>query len=293
MELLVVGASGQLGRAVVATARDRGYDVTGTYRTTEPSFDCPLIQLDVTDKLAVESVVANTDPDAIINCAAMTDVDGCESDPAEAHAVNADAAGHLAEVSFENDIHLLHTSTDYVFDGTRDTPYPEDADPNPVQVYGKSKLAGERQVRKVHSTALIARLSFVYGRSQPDGDLTGFPAWVRDTVVAGDTVPLFTDQYVTPTRAGTAAETFLDLLDTDASGVVNIACQSCVTPAEFGRKLLAALNLPERIEAGSMADVDRPAERPAYTCLNVSRVESLLDRPQPTLAEDISALVTG
>lgn len=291
MNLLVVGASGQLGRAVVATATERDYDVTGTYHTTAPSFDCSLHQLDVTDHTAVESVVTDTAPDAVINCAAMTDVDGCESTPESAEAVNADAVGHLAGIVADHDADLLHTSTDYVFDGTRDTPYPEDADPNPVQVYGESKLAGERQARDVHPDPLVARLSFVYGRAHPEGDLTGFPAWVRDTVAGGETVPLFTDQHVTPTRGDVAAETFLDLLDADASGVVNVACRSCVTPAEFGWELLAALDLPERVEPGSMADLDRPAERPAYTCLDVSRVESILGRPQPTLSEDVAALV--
>jgi dTDP-4-dehydrorhamnose reductase len=291
MNLLVVGAGGQLGGAVVATACDRGHDVTGTYHTTEPPLDCPLVQLDVTDHSAVESVVADTEPDAVVNCTAMTDVDGCESDPAQAHAVNADAVGHLASVVADHDADFLHTSTDYVFDGTGGTPYPEDADPNPVQVYGESKLAGERQAREAHPGALVARLSFVYGRSRPAGDLTGFPAWVRDTVAGGETVPLFTDQHVTPTRTGSAAETFLDLLDADASGIVNVACRSCVTPADFGRELLAVLGLPERVDPGAMADLDRPAERPAYTCLDVSRVESILGRPQPTLAEDVSTLV--
>jgi dTDP-4-dehydrorhamnose reductase len=247
--------------------------------------------VDITNYDVVEKAVTDADPDAVVNCAAMTDVDGCESAPNSAHAVNADAVGNLASSAAEHGSKFVHTSTDYVFDGASDTPYSEDAAPSPLQVYGESKLAGERQARQAHPNALIARLSFVYGRT-PAGELTGFPAWVRDTVTDGESVPLFTDQYVTPTRTGSAAETILDLLGTDTSGTLNIACRSCVTPAEFGRELLSALALPERIEPKSMDAQDRPAERPTHTCFDVSRVESILGRAQPTLAEDVSALIS-
>jgi dTDP-4-dehydrorhamnose reductase len=221
----------------------------------------------------------------------MTDVDACESDPETAQAVNGDAPGALASACANRDIGLVHVSTDYVFDGESDSPYEESAEPNPLQVYGASKLDGERQVRNSDADALVVRLSFVYGVHAGSGELTGFPAWVRDRLIAGETTTLFTDQRVTPSRAGQAAETILDLLSADAEGTVHVASRSCVTPYEFGDAVRERAGAdPRLIEAGSMADVDREAERPVNSCLDVTRVEELLGRSQPTLEADIDEI---
>jgi len=121
--------------------------------------------------------------------------------------------------------------------------------------------------------------------------LEGFPAWVRDRLTAGEPTPLFTDQHVTPTRAGEAAETILDLLPADANGTVHVAARSCVTPYDVGTAVRERLGAdPSLIESGSMADVDRPADRPSNTCLEVDRVQRLLGRAQPTLAVDLDEI---
>ncbi|GAA0668843.1 SDR family oxidoreductase [Natronoarchaeum mannanilyticum] len=291
MDVLVVGASGLLGGNVVTVAQERGWSVAGTYHSDPPAFDCPLYELDVRSSAECENVLEETSPDAVINCAAATDVDDCENNPGLATNVNAEGAGTVAELAAETDTALLHTSTDYVFDGTRSSPYPETASTNPIQVYGTSKLEGERAVQQAHDTAIVARLSFVYGRTQPEGELSGFPAWVRETAKGGETVPLFTDQRITPSQAGTTARTLLDLLDHDAKGTFNVASRSCVTPYEFGEALLEEFGeLTDLLEESSVEDIDRDADRPKYTCLDTSKVESALGRPQPTLDEDFAAL---
>ncbi|QLC34399.1 NAD(P)-dependent oxidoreductase [Halarchaeum sp. CBA1220] len=291
MHLLVLGANGLLGSNVVASAVARDWRVTGTYHTTAPDFDVPLHRLDVTDDAALRDRLAASDPDWVVNCAAMTDVDACESAPERAHAVNADAPGTLAAACAERDTRVLHVSTDYVFDGDRETPYAEDAPTNPLQTYGASKLDGERRVRSADADALLTRLSFVYGRHANTGALTGFPAWVRDRLADGAETPLFTDQHVTPTRAGHASETLCDLVDASASGTYHVATRSCVTPYAFGAALADRLDASDdHLVRGSRDDVDRAAARPAYTCLDVSRVERTLGRPQPTLADDIDAI---
>jgi len=290
MDLLVLGANGLLGSNVVATARDRDRSVAGTVHKTQPALGVPLTRLDVTDHDRLRVVLDDHDPDAVVNCAAMTDVDACESNPGRAQAVNADAPGALAAACADRDIDLFHVSTDYVFDGT-DGPYGESADPNPIQTYGESKLGGERQVRAADPNALVVRLSFVYGVHAATGALEGFPAWVRDRLTAGEPTPLFTDQHVTPTRAGEAAETILDLLPADANGTVHVAARSCVTPYDVGTAVRERLGAdPSLIESGSMADVDRPADRPSNTCLEVDRVQRLLGRAQPTLAVDLDEI---
>lgn len=291
MRLLVVGANGLLGSNVVATARNRGWDVAGTYHSERPTFDIPLTQLDITDTDEFRTIVEANAPDWVVNCAAMTDVDGCERNPERAHAINARAPGELAEICREASAEFLHVSTDYVFDGEGLETYSEDAEPNPVQEYGASKLAGERAVRGVDSNALITRLSFVYGLHRSRGELTGFPVWVRDRLRAESETPLFTDQHITPTRAGQAAETFLQLIERGQSGLFHVAARSCVTPYQFGVEICGRMGADETLLVeGSQDDVERDADRPSHTCLDVNRVEEALNRDQPTLMDDLLAI---
>ena len=293
MHLLVLGAGGLVGSNVATAAVAREWTVTGTYRSESPTLDVSLAELDIRNEKRVRSVVRRTSPDAVVNCAAMTAVDACEREPDRARAVNADAPGTIAAVCEKDAIPFVHLSTDYVFDGRADSRYDESATPNPIQEYGRSKLAGERAVRRHHDTPLVVRLSFVYGvhRANPSGELAGFPAWIRNRLRAVESVPLFTDQRVTPARAGHAAETVLDLLRDRCTGTYHVACRSCVTPYEFGTAIRERLDAPATLlERSSMAAVDRPASRPRQTCLDVGKIENRFGRNQPSLADDLAAL---
>ncbi|WP_128905740.1 dTDP-4-dehydrorhamnose reductase [Halorubrum amylolyticum] len=292
MRVLVVGAGGLLGGNVTSVALNRNETVVTAYHSEDPGFDRPSHQIDITSSTAVDDLVTEIDPDAIVNCAAMTDVDGCETDPEQAYAVNADGAEHVARAADSVDAALVHTSTDYVLDGEETEPYSEDAEPAPKQVYGESKLAGERRVQELHPDPLIARLSFVYGRSLPDGSVSGFPAWVLEKAGEGDEIPLFTDQRVSPSYAKATAKTLLNLLEADQKGTFNVASRSCVTPYEFGELIVEEAGFENAtLTESSMNDIDRDAERPRYTCLNTAAVEEALDRPQSTLAEDLADLL--
>jgi dTDP-4-dehydrorhamnose reductase len=291
MRLLVVGANGLLGSNVVHDSQQRGWNVCGTYHSEQPAFDIPLTQFDLQEYDSFDDILGEYDPDAVINCAAMTDVDGCEAKPEQADILNGDAPGELAAHCDTRGIRFVHISTDYVFDGTEREPYSESAETNPAQVYGESKLEGERAVADETADALMTRLSFVWGIHRSSGDFTGFPAWVRDQLKSGKEVPLFTDQWVTPTRAGQAAETLLDLIESEASGLFHLACASCVTPYAFGELIADAGGYSQDLlSRGSMDDVERDATRPVYSCLDVERVESTLGRAQPTLREDVEAV---
>lgn len=291
MNLLVVGAGGLLGSNVVAQAIASGHDVVGTYHTTEPALDISLHQLDLRKSDRFGTLLDQTAPDAVINCAAMTDVDGCEEAPEQAHAVNAEAPGHLASMCAETDVAFVQVSTDYVFDGEAKTPYDETATPAPIQVYGTSKLEGERLVRDAHDGACIVRLSFVYGIHRGSGSLTGFPAWVHGMLTDGEQTPLFTDQHVTPSRAGQTAKTILSLIEQNASGLYHVASQSCVTPYEFGDEIRTRMGVSSSLLVeGTFADVERAAARPQYTCLDVGRIEGALGRQQPTLTTDLDPI---
>ena len=304
MRLLVLGSNGLVGSNVVSCALARDWAVTGTYRSNAPDFDVSLDHHDIRETGDFERLLERHRPDAVVNCAALTDVDVCEKRPERAQDINARAPGTLAGSCAARDVRLVHFSTDYVFDGEANTEYTESSAPHPVQVYGESKLGGERAVRASHETASILRLSFVYGYHGATGGLVGFPAWVRDRLGAKRSVPLFTDQYVTPSRAGSVAETVLDLLNGRVDGLYHVASRSCVTPYAFGEAVGARLdgtdgandtdsaNDRERLlERTKLSNIDRPARRPRHTCLNVARVEGVLGRAQPTLADDLDAIV--
>lgn len=292
MELLVLGANGLLGSNVVFVGGERGCNVSGTYHSREPSFDVPLTKFDFLEPDSFDDVLEVHEPDVVVNCAAMTDVDACEQQPERAHRINGDAPGRLAESCEEAGVDFVHVSTDYVFDGEATEPYDETADPNPVQAYGETKLAGEWAVQEAAEGALLARISFVWGIHRGGDGLSGFPAWVRDRIASGESTPLFTDQWITPTRAGNAAEVILDLVEAGMNGLYNVACSSCVTPREFGEIIVDVIEAsPKHLEDGRMSEVDRSAARPSYTCLDVGKVEAALERTQPTLREDVECIL--
>lgn len=162
---------------------------------------------------------------------------------------------------------------------------------SPVQVYGETKLSGEQAVREAGEDVVIVRLSFIYGIHRSTDALTGFPEWVRDRVEEGEETPLFTDQHVTPSRAGAAAETPCDFVERDARGTYHVAARLCVTPYEFGEAIAERMEADSNLlAAGSQSDIDHLAMRPSYTCLDVTRVEEELGRPEPTLEHNLDAI---
>jgi dTDP-4-dehydrorhamnose reductase len=291
MRLLVVGAGGLLGSNVASRAHERGWAVVGTYHTTRPDLPVDGHRLDIRDEERVEGLLRTVEPAAVVNCAAITDVDRCETDGDLARAVNARAPGTIAAACGAVGAACCHVSTDYVFDGRAEDRYAESAEPNPLQVYGETKLAGEAAVGEHHSDPLVVRPSFLYGVHRGRGELVGFPAWVRERLRAGESLSLFDDQFVTPSRADPTARAMLDLLASGRTGTYHVACRDCVTPYAMGEAVRERLDAPrELLETGSLADVDRPARRPPNTCLDVSAVADALERDCPTLAEDVDAI---
>lgn len=295
MSVVVIGANGLVGSALVETAVRYGHETIGTYHTTRPAFDedVPLKQFDLREPSRIAEILDESRPHAVINCAAVTDVDACETEPRRAELVNAEAPGKIAKECADHSISFIHFSTDYVFDGRSGEMYNEDDEPNPIQVYGETKLAGERQVEAAHSEALICRLSFVYGRHGASGALMGFPAWVRKRANEGERIPLFVDQHITPTRAGDAARVTLALLERDVAGMFHISSGECVTPYEFGTRVLERVSqdaIDRRVKT-MLADMDRSARRPAHTCLETETLRRELGRPRPGIDADLDVVL--
>lgn len=291
MSMLVVGASGLVGSVLVERARERGMQVAGTYNTTQPSLDVPLFQLDIRDQTAVRDVFDQVQPDVVVNCAAVTDVDECEANPETARAVNTTGAKTVAESCTKHGARFVQLSTDYVFGGHQRTSYREDDDPNPGQVYGQSKLDGEQATLEAAPKALICRLSFVFGHHGGTSEMTGFPAWVLGRARAGKQIPLYTDQHITPTRAGYAAEIVLKLLSTEQKGTFHVASRDCVTPHKFGIIVLDEVGDDTTlVEKSSLDEVKRDAPRPAYTCLSTGKLADKLGEDPPSLRTEVKTL---
>src|SRR5579875_696961 len=210
MKLLITGAAGMLGTDVQAAARAAGHEVVALTRA----------ELDITDRDTVMGAVAATQPDAIINCAAYTDVDGAESDPDAAGAVNATGPGLLAEAAAAAGLWMVHVSTDYVFDGTKTTPYLESDPTGPRSVYGSTKLRGERAVAIAHPDRhTVVRSSWLFGSSGPC-----FPATMLRLAAGHDTLTVVDDQRGCPTFTGHLAPALVELADSRRlPGVVHVA----------------------------------------------------------------------
>ncbi len=278
MRVLVTGAGGMLGRDVVRAAQAAGDEVVGLARAA----------LDVTDEAAVAVAVADAKPDAVVNCAAWTNVDGAEDDPDGAHAVNATAAGNLARAAARAGARLVHVSTDYVFDGARtaDAPaYVESDATGPRSVYGASKLAGEQEVAAADGSHAIARSSWLFGVSGRN-----FVATMLALGVERDDVKVVTDQVGCPTATAHLAPALLQLARSDAQGVFHVAAAGRCSWNELAAEAFRQAGVDCSVLPCTTAEMPRPAERPAFSALVSERPEAPLLPPwQEGLSDYLTA----
>jgi dTDP-4-dehydrorhamnose reductase len=260
VRLLVTGAGGQLGHDVVATATTAGDDVVAVDHAA----------LDVTDRDAVLGAITSLRPDAVVNGAAWTAVDACESEPARAFAANALSVRWLAEACDRVGAHLVHVSTDYVFDGTLERPYHEWDAPGPRSVYGASKLAGEREAAALGASAAVVRTSWVCGEHGSNMVATVLRL-AADRADQPGSLAFVDDQRGHPTFTADLAPMLRRLALDRRSGVHHATNQGAVSWYEFVAEVLAAAGYDRAIVRPiSTAELDppRPAPRPANSMLD-------------------------
>jgi dTDP-4-dehydrorhamnose reductase len=261
--VLVTGAAGQLG-SVVARAFD-GAEVIAHTRSS----------LDITDGAAVARAVAEAAPDLIVNCAAFNDVDGAESAPLAALAVNAFAVRSLARAAIDAGAAFVHYSTDFVFDGDASEPYDEDARPAPRSVYAASKLLGEWFALDV-PRAFVLRVESLFGT--PDG-WTGRRGTLDNLVAAieqGREVRVFTDRVVSPSYTADVAAATRHLIAVDARpGLYHCVNAGSASWADVAREAAALLGAAPRLVPVTMAQVEMRAARPRFCALSPARLAAV------------------
>jgi dTDP-4-dehydrorhamnose reductase len=260
MRLLVTGAAGMLGRDVVAAAGDAGHEVVALARA----------ELDIADPAAVRAAVRAVHPDAVVNCAAWTDVDGAEAAEAAATAINGAGAGHVAAAAAEAAALTVHVSSDYVFDGRAREPYTEDAPTAPRSAYGRSKLAGERAVTAAApGRSAIVRSSWLFG---PHG--RNFVDTMRRLGAEREEIAVVSDQIGCPTYTGHLAPALVQIAERGLAGVLHVAAGGRCSWLELAEATFAAAGLSCRVRPQSTADAGRPAPRPAFSALASARPDA-------------------
>ena len=260
MRLLIAGAAGMLGQDVLAAAATAGVDAVPLTHA----------RLDITDPDATRATIAVAAADVVVNCAAWTDVDGAESRPDAAHAVNRDGAGNVARAAFERGAWTIHISSDYVFDGATREPYVESDPVAPLSAYGHSKLAGERAVADSAPGAhTIVRSSWLFGAGG-----RCFPATILGLAAERDELKVVDDQTGCPTFTGHLAAAIVELAQTRPAGVLHAAAAGACSWFDLARQIVAGAGLDCEVLPCSTAEMPRPATRPAYSVLGSERPEA-------------------
>ena len=263
LRALVFGGTGLLGRAVTTEARRRGLAALALSHA----------QGDVTDRERVLYWADAFRPTLVVNCAALTRVDDCESEVEGATAVNGEAVGHLVEAARRVDARLLHLSTDYVFDGGGVRPYREDDATAPASVYGRSKLVGEEHAL-AYEKSLVVRTSWLFGPGGPN-----FVATMVRLIREGRTpLRVVDDQHGCPTYAPFLARALWLLAEIEARGVVHYRNRGPVTWCGFAREIAQLWDNSTEVVPVTTEEFPRPAPRPAYSVLDVERFETLVGR---------------
>lgn len=265
MTILIIGAGGQLGEELVGTLEDdhtvRGFTHDG---------------LDITDGNQVQRTVHDIQPEAVVNCAAYTDVDGAEDEPGEAFAVNAVGVKSLADAARGVDARLVHISTDYVFGGNKSQPYTTDDCPDPINTYGTSKLAGEHFVLN-DTRGTVLRTSGVYG-GEP-GKHDNFVNTILRRARERDELTVVDDQVLSPTWTRPIAEAVGEILGRDIRGLHHFTSEGECSWYEFARVVVEEMGLEEEVTPIDTESLDLKARRPSRSTLENTLDEDVRSIP--------------
>lgn len=274
MKWIVIGANGMLGHDLVKELKGVGHEVV--------PLDLP--EVDIT-KPPEELEQHIPEADGLINCAAYTRVDDAETERMLAFAVNSEGVHHLALVALKREIPLVHLSTDYVFDGHGRRPYGERDPVNPLNVYGLSKLAGEKAVRAAGGRYLIIRTQSLFGKEGPNF----VKAIVRKARESEQPLTVVDDQFSAPTYTRHLANGIVRLIEANAEGIVHLAAADSCSWFEFARQIVTEIKPGHEVIPIPSKSLSRPATRPQHSVLNMERYQRLTGHSMPSWRNGLEA----
>ena len=284
MKLAIIGTGGRLGAALMREYQGE-HDVAGFNHA----------QLDLSNFSKIREKLGGTDFDVLINAAAFTNVDLCETQPDQAFRINAEGPCVLAGICGEKNAKLIHFSTDYVFDGEKSAPYTEEDEANPISVYGESKLAGEKNVLATENRHLVVRVSWVFGPDRPS-----FIDGIIKRAQENETVDAIADKFSTPTYTHDIAKMLSQFLDSDLEGgILHFANAGKCSWREYAQWALdccdkAGLFLrAKRVGACRLKDIANwIARRPVYSVLSTAKYTQLTGTSPRTWREAVADYIT-
>jgi dTDP-4-dehydrorhamnose reductase len=287
MKVLVTGGSGLLGSRLVLQMKSKGHDVIPTFRSTEHGHN----YMDLTDFSSIKHLILSSKPDCIVHTAALTNVDYCESHPEEAMSINGKASGIIARNAAEIGAFLVYVSTDYVFDGKKGF-YSEEDETHPVNIYGKSKLLGEEEVKKKARSFAIVRSSVIYGSSKSRGKVN-FALWILDKLSHHESIKVVNDQFVSPTLNSNLAEMICEVCERKLEGIFHLSGATRIDRYSFAVKIAEVFSLDKVLmQPVSSEEMNWVARRPMDSSLNVSKASVTLRTKPLGLDEALKRLMS-
>jgi len=288
-KILITGSNGLLGQKLVKLLLSKkNYEVhafsRGENRMTNTE-GYTYYSIDITEKEKLKRFIAKIQPHYIVNTAAMTNVDACELQHAECDLINVDAVTSLAEICKENNIHLVHISTDFVFDGQKDGYYTEKDTANPISYYGLSKLRSEEIILSADIEYTILRTVLVYGLVDRN-DRSNIVLWVKKSLEDKKEINVVTDQFRMPTYAEDLAEACYLSIENRAVGIYNVSSNELMSIYDIAIEIAKVFNLDTGyIHSIETSALNLPAKRPFKTALDLKKSIRVLNLPSYSFAE--------
>lgn len=292
MKILVTGSNGLLGQKLTELLEnDPSVTLIATARgkSVLPITKGEFHSLDITDSHAVDEVFARTKPDVVINTAAMTQVDQCETEREACWTANVTSVENLVAACTKYSAHLVHVSTDFIFDGTRG-PLDENEKPNPVNYYGESKLAAEEVVKKSKTGWSILRTVLVFGITR-DMSRSNIVLWVKNSLEQGKKIQVVNDQWRTPTLAEDLAQGCYLAAKKKATGIYNISGKDFLTPYDIAIATADYFKLDKSlVNVTDSTKFTQPAKRPPRTGFIIDKARTDLGYEPRSFAEGLAVL---
>ena len=288
MRILVTGGSGLLGSRISEIAVNQGHEVYSTYNTHYSPHGIP-IKMDLMDEGSCKRAFQKANPEIVIHCAALTNVDLCETNKDIAWKINVEGTRKIAELCKRHGCFLILISTDYVFDGVKGL-YSEADKPSPINYYGYTKLKAEEVVKETLREYCIARTSVIFG-SRPAAGKINFALWVLKSLKGGKRVNIVTDQVNSPTLNSNLANMLLEVAERRLTGIYHLAGSTPISRYDFATFLAEEFKLNKELIQPTTSDkIDWVARRPKNTSLDVTKASVILNNKPISIREAVREL---